>query len=164
MSLIYSSEGYFCENEVQGKWQFSMELGKILLTDQNLSLLKKSNIKLTEIGSSIDDYNEGYKIPLEKIRKAYQLKQGKIYTVKVETRDDHHFSITLADNESYGKNKSKDLSELINSTILNGIKSKQMDKNNNIDSKSNTSFNSCKFCGSKISYYANYCRYCGKEL
>lgn len=164
MSLIYSSDGYFCENDVQGKWQFSMELGKILLTNRNLSLLKKSNINLTEIGSSIDEYNEGYKIPLERIQKVYQLKQRKIYIVKVETRDDHHFSITLADNESYGKNKSKELTDIINSTILNTIKSKQLDKNNNSNLENNTSTKFCKFCGSKINFNANYCKKCGKEL
>lgn len=164
MSLLYSSEGYFCENEVQGNWQFTMELGKILLTDQELSLLKKSKIALTEIGSSIDDYNEGYKIPLERIRKVYQLKQGKIYTVKVETRDNHHFSITLADNESYGKEKSEDLSEIINATLLNVIKSKQMVTNKNLDLKSNKSTKFCKYCGSKINLNANFCKNCGMEL
>jgi len=164
MSLIYSSEGYFCENDVNGDWQFSMELGKILLTNQYLSLLKKSNINLTEIGSSIDDYNEGYKIPLESIRKVYPLKQGKIHTVKVETRDNHHFSITLADNESYGKTKSEELSEIINSTVLNVVKAKWMSINKNIDMKSNISSKYCKFCGSKINLTAKYCKNCGMGL
>ncbi|TFF69349.1 MAG: zinc ribbon domain-containing protein [Promethearchaeota archaeon] len=164
MSLIYSSEGYFCENEVHGNWQFSMDLGIILLTNHHLSLLKKSNINLTEIGSSIDDYNEGYKIPLENIKKVYPLKQGKIHTVKIETRDNHDFSITLADNESYGKNNSEELSKIINSTILSVIKAEEMVLDSNKDLSYDKSTKYCKFCGSKISITANYCINCGMEL
>ncbi|TFG17289.1 MAG: zinc ribbon domain-containing protein [Promethearchaeota archaeon] len=164
MSLIYSSEGYFCENDVHGDWQFSMELGKILLTNQYLSLLKKSNINLTEIGTSIDNYNEGYKIPLDSIRKVYPLKQGKIHTVKVETRDNHQFSITLADNETYGKNRSEELSEIINSTILHAIKAEDMVTNKNLELNSDISTEYCKFCGSTISPKAKYCKNCGMKL
>jgi len=164
MSLIYSSEGYFCENDVHGDWQFSMELGKILLTNLYLSLLKKSKINLTEIGTSIDNYNEGYKIPLESIRKVYPLKQGKIYIVKVETRDNHQFSITLADNETYGKNRSEELSEIINSTILHVIKAEEMVTNKNLDLSSDISTEYCKFCGSAINPKANYCKNCGMKL
>lgn len=164
MSLIYSSDGYFCEGDVAGNWQFTMELGKILLTKQSLSLLKKSTISLTEIGSSVDDYNEGYKIPLRNIRKVFPLKQGKIYIVKIETRDNHFFSITLADDETFGKNKSDELSEIINSTILQWIKSEEMVINENKETRNNISRNYCKYCGSEIALNAKYCKNCGIEL
>jgi len=118
MSLLYTSEGYFCEGEVEKNWQFKMEFGKIILTEKELSLIKKSNINLTEIGSSVDKFNEGFIIPLSKIKKAYPMKNRKIHVVKVETRDDHLFSITMADENTYGKNKSLELSELINTAIL----------------------------------------------
>ncbi|MFX0083281.1 MAG: hypothetical protein ACFE94_16165 [Candidatus Hodarchaeota archaeon] len=122
MVLLYNSEGYFCEGEVGKKWQFEMTYGRILLTELELSFIKKSNISLTEIGSSVDDFHKDYEIPLSKIKKAYSIKQGKIYTVKVETRDNYLFSITLANEKSFGKNKSIELSELINDTILNSSK------------------------------------------
>jgi len=119
MALLYNSEGYFCEGEVGKKWQFEMIYGKILLTDLELSFIKKTNISLTEIGSSVDDFHKDYQIPLSKIKKAYSIKQGKIYTVIVETRDEFLFSITMADEKSYGKKKSIELSEVINAAILN---------------------------------------------
>jgi len=122
MTLLYNSEGYFCEGEVGTKWRFEMVYGKILLTDLELSFIKKTNISLTEIGSSVDDFHKDYQIPLSKIKKAYSIKQGKIYTVRVETRDEFLFSITMANEKSYGKKKSIELSESINAAILNRLK------------------------------------------
>ena len=122
MALLYNSEGYFCEGEVGKGWQFEMVYGKILLTDLELSFIKKTNISLTEIGSSVDDFHKDYQIPLSKIKKAYSIKQGKIYTVRVETRDEFLFSITMANEKSYGKKKSIELSESINVAILNSSK------------------------------------------
>ncbi len=122
MTLLYNSEGYFCEGEVGKEWQFEMVYGKILLTDLELSFIKKTNISLTEIGSSVDDFHKDYQIPLSKIRKAYSIKQGEIYTVRVETRDEFLFSITMANEKSYGKKKAIELSELINAVILNSSK------------------------------------------
>lgn len=122
MTLLYNSEGYFCEGEMGKNWQFEMVFGKILLTDLELSFVKKSNISLTEIGNSVDDFHRDYQIPLSKIIKAYSFKQGKIYTVIVETRDNYMFSITMADEKSFGKKKSIELSDLINAAIINGSK------------------------------------------
>ena len=73
MTLLYNSEGYFCEGEVGKNWQFEMVFGKILLTDLELSFVKKSNISLTEIGNSVDDFHRDYQIPLSKIIKAYEV-------------------------------------------------------------------------------------------
>jgi len=122
MTLLYNSEGYFCEGEVGKEWQFEMVYGKILLTDLELSFIKKTNISLIEIGSSVDDFHKDYQIPLSKIKKAYSIKQGEIYTVRVETRDEFLFSITMANEKSYGKKKAIELSELINAVILNSSK------------------------------------------
>jgi hypothetical protein len=119
MSLLFNSNGYFCEGEVAKKWEFSMEYGKIVLNKIELLLIKKSDISLTEIGSSVDDFTEGFKIPLTEIKKAYSIKNRKIYVVIVETRDNHLFSITMADDKTYGKKKSMELSDLINAAILN---------------------------------------------
>ena len=105
MELIFDDEGYFCEGVVPKKWQFFMEFGKILLTKEKLSLIKQSNISLTEIGASVDDFNEGFIIPLHNIKKAYDVKEKKIYMVKVETRDNLLFSITMANDKSIGKKK-----------------------------------------------------------
>jgi len=118
MSLLFNSPGYFCEGEVGKKWQFEMEFGKIILSEQELSLIKKSDISLTEKGSSIDKFNEGFKIPVTKINKAYSIKNRDNFFVIIETRDDHLFSITMADNKTFGKKKSIDLAELINVAIL----------------------------------------------
>jgi hypothetical protein len=84
-----------------------------------MAFIKKANISLTEIGSSVDDFHKDYQIPLSKIKKAFSFKQRKIYTVIIETRDNFMFSITMADEKSYGKKKSIELSELINAAILN---------------------------------------------
>jgi len=122
MSLLFNSKGYFCEGEVGKKWQFEMEFGEIILSEQELSLIKKSDISLTERGSSIDKFNEGFKIPLTKVNKAYSIKNRKIYMVIVETRDNLLFSITMADNKTFGKTKSIELAELINVAILKAQK------------------------------------------
>ena len=118
MSLLYNSKGYFCEGEPGEKWQFEMTYGKIILTAEKLSFIKESDISLTEIGTPVDKFKEDYKIPLDKIDKAYDIKKGKIHLVIVETRDKFQFSITMADEESYGKKKSIELIELINVAVL----------------------------------------------
>lgn len=118
MSLHFNSEGYFCEGEVGKNWQFDMELGRIILTNQQLSLIKKTNISLTEINTTADNFNECYKIPLLKINKVSQIKKGQIYVVEVETTDAYLFSITMADYKNSGKKKSKELTDLINKGIL----------------------------------------------
>jgi hypothetical protein len=122
MTLLYNSEGYFCEGEVGKDWQLVMQYGKILLTDQEISLVKKSKISLTEIGTSVDDFHKDYQIPLTKVKKVYSFKQRKIYTVIIETRDGYIFSITMADEKNSGKKNSIELSELINIVIINSIK------------------------------------------
>lgn len=163
MSIIFVSEGYFCEGEVEKKWQFKMEFGKILLTEQELSLVKKSNISLTEIGSSIDDFKDGFIIPLENIKKAYSAKIQKIFVVVVETRDDHLFSITMAKNKSLGRQQSITLSELINATIIKTINIKNMTSsadNKEIEPVSNK----CTFCGEISDVSWTFCKKCGKEL
>ncbi|MHA2049878.1 MAG: hypothetical protein ACW986_09710, partial [Promethearchaeota archaeon] len=68
MTIIYSAEGFFREGEVGENWEFEMELGKIILTDQELTLMKKSDISLTEVGTPIDNYTDGFKVPLPGIR------------------------------------------------------------------------------------------------
>ena len=163
MSLVFVSEGYFCEGEVEKKWQFQMEFGKILLTEQELSLVKKSNISLTEIGSSIDDFKDGFIIPLESIKKAYSAKIQKIFVVVVETRDDHMFSITMASNRSIGKQQSINLSELINATIIKTINIKNMTSTTN-DTEIEPVSNKCEYCGEINEISWKFCKNCGKEL
>jgi hypothetical protein len=163
MSLVYVSEGYFCEGEVEKKWQFQMEFGKILLTEQKLSLVKKSNISLTEIGSSIDDFKDGFIIPLESIKKAYSAKIQKIFVVVVETRDDHLFSITMAKNRSLGRQESINLSELINATIIKTINIKNMESFPD-DTEIEPVSNICEYCGEIIEISWAFCKECGKEL
>ncbi|KKN41012.1 hypothetical protein LCGC14_0727590 [marine sediment metagenome] len=118
MSLLYHSEGYFCEGEPGNNWRFEMTSGEIILTDEKLSLVKKSDISLTEIGTSVDNLREDFKIPLTKIEKAYNINNGKIHFVIVETKDNYKFTLTMADEENYGKKKSIELSELINVAVL----------------------------------------------
>lgn len=163
MSLVFVSEGYFCEGEVEKNWQFKMEFGKILLTEQELSLVKKSNISLTEIGSSIDDFKDGFIIPLKSIKKAYSAKIQKIFVVVVETRDDHLFSITMANNRSIGRQQSITLSELINATIIKTIKIKNMASSPN-DTEIEPVSNKCEYCGEIIDTSWTFCKKCGKEL
>ncbi len=163
MPLVFVSEGYFCEGEVEKKWQFKMEFGKILLTEQELSLVKKSNISLTEIGSSINDFKDGFIIPLENIKKAYSAKIQKIFVIVVETRDGHIFSITMANNRSIGKQQSINLSELINATTIKTINIKNM-----VSATNNTEIepvsNICEYCGEVNDISFKFCKKCGKEL
>jgi hypothetical protein len=164
MSLVFVSEGYFCEGEVEKKWQFKMEFGKILLTEQELSLVKKSNISLTEIGSSIDDFKDGFIIPLKHIKKAYSAKIQKIFVVVVETRDGHMFSITMAKNKSLGRQESITLSELINATIIKTINIKNMKSFSN-DTETEPVSKICEYCGDEAaSITQKFCKKCGKEL
>ncbi|MFW9988191.1 MAG: hypothetical protein ACFFC3_06005 [Candidatus Odinarchaeota archaeon] len=118
MSLLFNLEGYFCEGEVEKDWQFKMQFGRILLTDQELALLKKSNISLTEIEPIIDKFTDGFKIPLLKINKVSNIKIGKIYVLRIETTDGYIFSVTMADNKSSGKKRNMELGVLINRNIL----------------------------------------------
>jgi len=154
MSLVFTTDGYFCEGQiVQKKWQYQMELGKVLLSEENLSLLRRSNISLTGIGASVDDYKEGFKIPLVNIKKVYPLKFQNIFLIAVETRDNLIFSISMATNKNNGRESANYLSELINSTILKSINLQK------VVPKENT----CNYCKEKMDPSANFCRHCGKE-
>lgn len=163
MALVYSTEGYFCEGEVVKDWKFSMEYGRIVLSASELSLVKKSNINLTEMGSSVDNYKDGFVIPLTQIKKAYSSKIQKIYVVVVETRDGLLFSITMANNRSIGRLESINLSELINSTIL--LANKASKSTQNVDDYNVKPLsNKCINCGEEISYNWKFCKNCGREL
>jgi ribosomal protein L40E len=155
MSLVFTSDGYFCEGQVfQKKWQYQMELGKILLSEENLSLMRRSNISLTDIGASVDDYKEGFKIPLANIKKVYPLKFRNVYLVVVETRDNHIFSISMATNKNNGRESANYLSELVNSTIIKTVNLQRMvSKQENI----------CSYCGEEMDPSAKFCKKCGKE-
>ncbi len=154
MSLVFTTDGYFCEGHiVQKKWQYQMELGKVLLSEENLSLLKRSNISLTGIGASVDDYKDGFKIPLTNIKKVYPLKFQNIYLIVVETRDNLIFSISMATNKNNGRESAYYLSELINSTILKSVNLQNVIPKENI----------CNYCKEKMDPSANFCRHCGKE-
>jgi len=161
--LIYSTEGYFCEGEVVKNWKFSMEYGRIVLSALDLSLVKKSNISLTERGSSVDNYKDGFVIPLSQIKKAYSTKIQKIYVVVVETRDGLLFSITMANNRSIGRLESINLSEMINSSILLAIKANKNTQNAG-DYEVKPLSNKCVTCGEEISYNWKFCKNCGREL
>ena len=164
MTILFTAEGYFRAGTIGKKWQFEMELGKIILTDQELNLMKKSNISLTEIGTSIDNYKEGYKIPLSEIKKAYSMKNKKIYTAIVETRDNNVFTITMAGYRNPGRLESFKLSELINSAILSNIKVTETDNTKTGTMSSNLDTIICEFCGENNNFGANYCKNCGKKL
>ena len=163
MALVYSNEGYFCEGEVVKDWKFKMENGKIILSELELSLVKKSNISLTEMGSSVDNYKEGFVIPLTQIKKAYSANIQKIYVVVIETRDGLLFSITMANERSIGRRESINLSEKINSTILLAIKASKNTQNAG-DYKIKPQTNSCINCGQEFAPNAKFCKNCGREL
>ncbi|MFW9828574.1 MAG: hypothetical protein ACFFEY_13365 [Candidatus Thorarchaeota archaeon] len=116
--MLFNSEGYFCEGEVEKDWQFRMYFGRIIVTNQDLLLLKKTKINLIEINIEIKNANEGYKIPFLKINKAQSVKKGKIYSILIETTDGYLFSITFAEYRKSGKRKCLELTELINKNIL----------------------------------------------
>jgi hypothetical protein len=155
MAFVYTSEGFFFGGRViQKQWQYQMELGKIILTEKELLLMRRSNISLTDLGSSVDDYKEGYKIPLENIRKIYPMRFQKIFLVIVETRDNHIFSITLANNKDNGQHNANHLSELMSSIILKAGYSNKTSYQND---------NNCAYCGARMTPQAKFCGSCGNE-
>lgn len=151
MKLIFDNDGYFCEGVVPKKWQFFMESGKIMLTKEKLSLIKQSNVSLTEVGSSVDNFNEGFMIPLDNIKKVYDIKERKIFMVKVETRDGLVFSITMANDKKKGEKESKKLAKKINNTILSSV-----------EIGSNTTI--CQYCNHETDANLKFCNNCGTEL
>jgi len=151
MKVIFDEDGYFCEGEVPKKWQFFMEFGKIMLTKEKLSLIKQSNISLTEVGSSVDNFNEGFMIPLDNIKKVYDIKERKVFMVKVETRDGLIFSITMANDKKKGEKQSKKLAKKINAAILSSV-----------EIGSNTII--CQYCNNETDANSKFCNNCGTEL
>ena len=151
MKLIFDEDGYFCEGVVPKKWQFFMESGKIMLTKEKLSLIKQSNVSLTETGSSVDNFNEGFMIPLDNIKKVYDMKEWKVFMVKVETRDGLIFSITMANDKNKGEKESKKLAKKINNTILSSV-----------EIGSNTII--CQYCNHETDANSKFCNNCGTEL
>jgi hypothetical protein len=164
MAIIYSYDGFFREGKVGKDWQFEMEMGKIILTDQELTLMKKSNISLTEMGTSIDNYTEGFKIPLTGISKAYPIKNRKIYTVIVETRDGNIFTITMAKYRNPGQLESAKLSDLINSAILTNTDFSQTQKDQEVHAPSRSDIYFCQYCGEKNMSTAKFCKNCGNKI
>jgi hypothetical protein len=120
-SMLFNEEGYFCEGEIQKDWQFKMQFGTILVSNQEILFIKKPKISLTEININFVKGNEGYKIPLLKVKKVTNVKKGKIYALIIETIDGYFFSITFAEYRNSGKKKSIELTEIINTHILKGF-------------------------------------------
>jgi hypothetical protein len=121
--------------------------------------MKKSKINLIEVGSSIDDYKDGYVIPLTQIKKCFNLQIQGIYAVKIETRDGFIFSITTANARNPGKEGSLQLCELINSIAILANNSKNF-SSSRIEPDSKV----CSNCGEKLENFWNFCNNCGNEL
>jgi hypothetical protein len=164
MTILFTAEGHFREGSIGKKWEFEMELGRIILTEQELNLMKKSNISLTDIGTPVDNYQEGYKIPLSEIKKAYSIKNRKIYTVILETRDNHMFTITMAGYGNPGRLECFKLSELINSAILSNIKVNEPGSVKPDTITFNSGFIICEQCGEKNAFGVNFCKNCGNKM
>ena len=118
ISMLFNSEGYFCEGEVERDWQFNMIFGRIILTNQELTLFRKTNISLTDTKPIIDKFTDGFKIPILKINKVSLIKKVKIFVVQIETTDGYLFSITIAGYRSSGKKEGTYLNEILNGIIL----------------------------------------------
>ncbi len=144
-------------------WKYKMDSGKILLTDKDLSLMKKSNISLTKLGTSVDDFKEGFVIPLTHIKKSQNLLVQGIYIVKIETRDGHLFSITTANGKNLGKDGSIHINELINSTTILANNRKKMSPST-IVSRIEQDSNICSYCGEGIDPSWKFCKNCGREI
>jgi hypothetical protein len=161
MTILFSADGHFREGIIGKKWQFEMELGKIILTDTELNLMKKSNISLTGIGTPVEDYKEGYKIPLNEVKKVYSIKNRKIYVVILETKGNHIFTITMAGYRNPGRIESIKLSELINTAILSNM---DVTKIPSIQPPIRSKRFVCEYCGEQNNPDANFCKNCGKKL
>lgn len=163
MPVLFSSEGYFCEGYVDKNWEFKMSIGKIILTRDDLSLFRKSSISLTEMGTSINEINEGFKVPLPKIKKVFTLKISKSFFIIIQTIDEHIFSITMANSKNSGMYEATHLTELINTTILESVNLKKMVSNQNYQLRKKPEITHCRYCGEKIKSKVNFCRYCGMK-
>lgn len=159
--MLFNSEGYFCEGNANKNWQLKMELGRIILKEDKISLVKRSNISLTEIGTSIDNYDERFKIPLINIKKVYNMLKGKDYIVKVETRDNFIFSMIISAEKSHAKRKSIELTDLINASILSLINSDDESICQHCGKKMKPKSIFCSNCGEKKEYNYIFCKYCG---
>ncbi|NHJ25119.1 MAG: zinc ribbon domain-containing protein [Candidatus Lokiarchaeota archaeon] len=164
MTILFTAEGHFREGSIGKKWQFEMELGKIILTDTELNLMKKSNISLTDLGTSVDNYKEGFKIPLENIKKAYSIQNRKIYVVVVETRDNHLFTITMAGHRNPARVESIKLSELINTAILANLDVLKETSSPQTHFQKRDNILVCEYCGEKNNPGASFCKNCGKKI
>jgi hypothetical protein len=164
MTILFTAEGHFREGTIGKKWQFEMELGKIILTDTELNLMKKSNISLTDLGTPVDNYKEGFKIPLNEIRKAYSIKNRKIYIVILETRDNHLFTITMAGHNNPGRVESIKLSELINTAILSNMEVLKNSSSYQGFPQTRDDTIVCRYCGEKNNPDASFCKNCGKKI
>ncbi len=160
MTLIFSSAAYFCEGYVSKKLQLDMVLGMILIKKDKISLVKQSNISLTELGNSIDNYQEIYQIPYEKINKVYSLYKKRTTIIKIETRDNYDFSIILAKQTDFGKQRSAELIDLINASIINygDVDKVVICQSCNTKVEANSTF--CTNCGEKLKLSAIFCKNC----
>ena len=70
MSIIFDSQGYFCEGAIDSMWQDKMKFGRIILTNE--AFIFEGG---TQLGY-ITKFNEGFNvaIPLSQIKKAYKKK------------------------------------------------------------------------------------------
>ncbi len=163
MKLIFDDDGYFCEGAVPKKWELFMEFGKVMLTEEKLSLIKQSNISLVASGASVDDFNEGFIIPLTNIKKVYVIKESKVFVVKVETRDGHVFSITMAHYKKKGEGECRILAKEINITILSSVVMDSNDSNAH-SAPDDSKMKVCPYCNHETGAKGSFCNNCGAEL
>jgi len=112
---------------------------------------------------SVEDFKEGFVIPLAQIKKSYSSIFQGIYVVKIETRDGYLFSITTANARRSGKDESAYLNELINSStlLLSDIKNLSLSTRvYRIEQDTNV----CSYYGEGFDPGWKFCKNCGKEI
>jgi len=144
MSIIYSVEGYFCEDKLEYVWKSKVKYGNIMLTPNHLLFeggVKKSLVSKSDVGFNI-------KIPFSTILRVTKTKFRMIHIVVIETIEGKLFTFTMADDFTMGKKKAIDLYKVLNQVVFEYKKDLAL----------------CSNCGKEVENGHKYCIHCGREI
>ena len=151
MTIIFNSQGYFCEGEITYVQREKVKFGRISLT--NDALYFEGGIQHGYTPKNNVGYN--VKIPLSQIKKAYKSKKRLLHIFIVETLDNNFFTISFGNDTSLGKKEAKKLAALMSQTMSKSITTQPI---------TTISDNFCTNCGAKRIADSKFCGTCGKEF
>ena len=114
MSILYESDGFFCQGAITYLQKKKVKFGRIILTNE--AIICEGGISHGNISKNSTGYN--ITIPLSQIKKAFKSKKRMLHIFIVETLDDNFFTFTFGGTDTtLGKERAISWEQRVNQAL-----------------------------------------------